>query len=128
MAVATLVSEADNHLAHDLEYRTALKDWESFVLSTTETVSGIDETIPELPVKDVSFRIYRDTRFTKDPTPYKVRTAKPPIQSDTADLSIASLLRCLVSHRSERPLRLLLRALRAQQVLHRRRHLASRVG
>ncbi|KAH6900762.1 hypothetical protein B0T10DRAFT_36799 [Thelonectria olida] len=57
--------------SHDLEYRTALKDWESFVLSATDTVIGIDETVPELPVKDVLFRIYRDTRFSKDPTPYK---------------------------------------------------------
>lgn len=27
--------------------------------------------MPELPAKDVVFRIYRDTRFSKDPTPYK---------------------------------------------------------
>ncbi|KAK7433154.1 hypothetical protein QQZ08_000085 [Neonectria magnoliae] len=57
--------------SHDPEYRRALKDWESFVMRTTETIADVDETIPELPVKDVTFRIYRDTRFTKDPTPYK---------------------------------------------------------
>lgn len=33
----------------------------------------MDETVPELPLKDVIFRIYRDVRFSKDPTPYKVR-------------------------------------------------------
>lgn len=32
----------------------------------------MDPTIPELPVKDVNFRIYRDVRFSKDQTPYKV--------------------------------------------------------
>jgi uncharacterized protein (DUF2461 family) len=32
----------------------------------------VDETIPELPTKDVIFRIHRDIRFSKDPTPYKV--------------------------------------------------------
>ncbi|KAH7161363.1 hypothetical protein EDB81DRAFT_343428 [Dactylonectria macrodidyma] len=57
--------------SHDAEYRRALKDWESFVMRTTETISEVDETIPELPAKDVIFRIYRDARFSKDPTPYK---------------------------------------------------------
>ncbi|KAF7547703.1 hypothetical protein G7Z17_g7538 [Cylindrodendrum hubeiense] len=57
--------------SHDLEYRRALKDWESFVMRTTETIIDMDETIPELPAKDVIFRIYRDTRFSKEPTPYK---------------------------------------------------------
>lgn len=32
-----------------------------------------DETVPELPMKDIIFRIYRDVRFSKNPTPYKVR-------------------------------------------------------
>ncbi|KAF4119444.1 Conserved hypothetical protein (DUF2461) [Geosmithia morbida] len=57
--------------AHDEEYRRALKDWESFVEVTTQTVIDVDETVPELPVKDVIFRIHRDIRFSKNPTPYK---------------------------------------------------------
>ncbi|KAM0562766.1 hypothetical protein ACHAPJ_001606 [Fusarium lateritium] len=57
--------------SHDGEYRRALKDWNSFVERTSESVIDIDETIPELPVKDVIFRIHRDIRFSKDPTPYK---------------------------------------------------------
>ncbi|CAM1506384.1 Fc.00g060250.m01.CDS01 [Cosmosporella sp. VM-42] len=57
--------------AHDGEYRRALKDWESFVERSTQTIVEADETIPELPVKDVIFRIYRDIRFSKNPTPYK---------------------------------------------------------
>ncbi|KAK7221039.1 hypothetical protein V2G26_009042 [Clonostachys chloroleuca] len=57
--------------SHDGEYRRALKDWESFVDSAMLTAIDIDETIPELPVKDVIFRIHRDIRFSKDPTPYK---------------------------------------------------------
>ncbi|KAI0601017.1 hypothetical protein F4775DRAFT_542424 [Biscogniauxia sp. FL1348] len=56
---------------HDPEYRRSLKDWESFVETLTEQIIEADETIPELPLKDVIFRIYRDIRFTKDPTPYK---------------------------------------------------------
>ncbi|KAF5677997.1 hypothetical protein FCIRC_6598 [Fusarium circinatum] len=57
--------------SHDGEYRRALKDWNSFVECASETVISADETIPELPIKDVIFRIHRDIRFSKDPTPYK---------------------------------------------------------
>lgn len=37
----------------------------------TTKVIAEDPTIPELPTRDVVFRIYRDIRFSKDPTPYK---------------------------------------------------------
>ncbi|VUC33603.1 unnamed protein product [Clonostachys rosea] len=57
--------------SHDGEYRRALKDWESFVDAAMLTAIDVDETIPELPRKDVIFRIHRDIRFSKDPTPYK---------------------------------------------------------
>ncbi|KAF7587473.1 hypothetical protein BBP40_007194 [Aspergillus hancockii] len=57
--------------AHDADYRVSKKDWESFVETLTEKISDVDSTIPELPVKDLVFRIYRDIRFSKDPTPYK---------------------------------------------------------
>ncbi|KAI2463861.1 hypothetical protein F4781DRAFT_414981 [Annulohypoxylon bovei var. microspora] len=57
--------------ANDREYRRSLKDWESFVETLTEKIIEVDDTIPELPVKDVVFRIYRDVRFSKDQTPYK---------------------------------------------------------
>ncbi|KAK4454157.1 hypothetical protein QBC34DRAFT_394416 [Podospora aff. communis PSN243] len=57
--------------SHDAEYRRSLKDWESYVTSLTEKIIAVDETIPELPFKDINFRIYRDIRFSNDPTPYK---------------------------------------------------------
>ncbi|KAH6617067.1 hypothetical protein F5144DRAFT_659828 [Chaetomium tenue] len=57
--------------AHDAEYRRALKDWESFVTTLMDKIIAADPTIPELPFKDVNFRIYRDIRFSNDPTPYK---------------------------------------------------------
>ncbi|SPQ26811.1 70b747c9-8dfd-416e-b1ad-c81284031d8c [Thermothielavioides terrestris] len=57
--------------AHDGEYRRALKDWETYVMALTERIIAADPTIPELPFKDVNFRIYRDIRFSNDPTPYK---------------------------------------------------------
>ncbi len=38
---------------HDPDYRQSWKDWESFVEALTEKISEIDETIPELPAKDL---------------------------------------------------------------------------
>ncbi|KAJ4419166.1 hypothetical protein N0V85_001122 [Neurospora sp. IMI 360204] len=57
---------------HDAEYRRSLSDWESYAMSLTDQIiSSCDPTIPELPFRDINFRIYRDIRFSKDPTPYK---------------------------------------------------------
>ncbi|KAL4917771.1 hypothetical protein BDW62DRAFT_201555 [Aspergillus aurantiobrunneus] len=57
--------------AHDADYRASKKDWDSFVETLTEKIIEKDGTIPELPAKDLVFRIHRDIRFSKDPTPYK---------------------------------------------------------
>lgn len=83
---------------HDADFRASEKDWHSFVEKLTERLIEIDDTVPELPVKDIVslsntsgaartwlityvvlqvFRIYRDIRFSSDPTPYKVSTSKP---------------------------------------------------
>ena len=56
---------------HDADYRQSKKDFDSFVEVLTEKVIEKDDTIPELPPKDLTFRIYRDIRFSPDPTPYK---------------------------------------------------------
>ncbi|PNS14802.1 hypothetical protein CAC42_2031 [Sphaceloma murrayae] len=56
---------------HDPDYRQAEKDWKSFIEVLTEKLTEVDDEIPELPVKDIVFRIYRDIRFSPDPTPYK---------------------------------------------------------
>ncbi|KAI4221795.1 MAG: hypothetical protein L6R40_008612 [Gallowayella cf. fulva] len=56
---------------HDADYRQSKKDFDAFVEKMTEKMTEIDETIPELPPKDLTFRIYRDIRFSSDPTPYK---------------------------------------------------------
>lgn len=56
---------------HDADYRKSLKDWDSFVGCLTQKVTEKDDTIPDLPAKDLTFRIYRDVRFSQDPTPYK---------------------------------------------------------
>lgn len=57
---------------HDADYRQSQADWASFVESLSEKIIEKDDTIPELPPKDLTFRIYRDIRFSPDPTPYKI--------------------------------------------------------
>jgi uncharacterized protein (TIGR02453 family) len=52
-------------------FRQAEKDFYSFVGELSPIVSEKDPTIPELPIKDVIYRIYRDIRFSPDKTPYK---------------------------------------------------------
>ncbi|KAF2098125.1 hypothetical protein NA57DRAFT_76920 [Rhizodiscina lignyota] len=56
---------------HDPDYRASLSDWNTYVECLTQRIIEADETVPELPVKDIVFRIYRDVRFSKDQTPYK---------------------------------------------------------
>ena len=57
--------------AHDPDFRQAQRDFASFVDAITSRLIEVDDTLPELPSKDLVFRIYRDVRFSKDPTPYK---------------------------------------------------------
>ena len=38
---------------HDPEYRRALKDFQSFIECLSERITEIDDTIPELPTKDI---------------------------------------------------------------------------
>ena len=38
---------------HDADFRASERDWHSFVDQITERLIDIDDTVPELPVKDV---------------------------------------------------------------------------
>lgn len=38
---------------HDPDYRTSLKDFNAFAERLTEKVIEADDTIPELPIKDI---------------------------------------------------------------------------
>jgi hypothetical protein len=48
-------SQLTNHgaAANDPDYRQSLADWNSFVEKLSERMTEIDDTIPELPVKDL---------------------------------------------------------------------------
>ena len=44
---------------HDADYRQAQQDFGSFVEKLTHKLIERDTTLPELPSKDIIFRIYR---------------------------------------------------------------------
>ena len=52
-------------------YQEAQQDVISFVEKLIEEMADFDEEIGKLEAKKSVFRIYRDTRFSKDKTPYK---------------------------------------------------------
>ena len=47
------VHDANKVAVHDPDYRVALDDFTKFLEVLSEKVSEVDETIPELPVKDI---------------------------------------------------------------------------
>ena len=52
-------------------YQEAQQDVISFVEKLMEEMADFDEEMEKLEAKKSVFRIYRDTRFSKDKTPYK---------------------------------------------------------
>lgn len=52
-------------------YVAAQQNMVEFVDDLIQEISGFDEAILKLDAKKSLFRIYRDTRFSKDKTPYK---------------------------------------------------------
>ena len=57
--------------AHRAEYLSAKNDFEKFVSQLIEGLTTIDTDLKDLEVKDCTFRLNRDIRFSKDKTPYK---------------------------------------------------------
>ena len=57
--------------ANKHKYATAKKDFESFVNIAIYEISQFDDQINALSAGDCIFRIFRDTRFSNDKTPYK---------------------------------------------------------
>lgn len=41
------------YAVHDPDYRESLKDFNTFVEGVTQKLIEIDDTIPELPIKDI---------------------------------------------------------------------------
>lgn len=57
---------------HRNNYLAAKKDYENFVASLLKKMADSHPDIKDLQVKDCTFRINRDIRFSKDKTPYKI--------------------------------------------------------
>ncbi len=52
-------------------YQEVLKKWYAFCESLITEIGRFDKDIAPLTIKDCTYRIYRDTRFSKDKSPYK---------------------------------------------------------
>jgi uncharacterized protein (TIGR02453 family) len=57
--------------SHKEKFFSAKKDFENFVEKIISLTSSFDDDIKDLQVKNCTFRINRDIRFSKDKTPYK---------------------------------------------------------
>ena len=49
---------ANGYTVHDPDFRQSERDWHAFVAKVTERLTELDETVPELPVKDVVSAIH----------------------------------------------------------------------
>lgn len=56
---------------HKSDYQNAKADYESVVQQIIDGLAKQEPVLIGLQVKDCTFRIYKDTRFSKDKTPYK---------------------------------------------------------
>ena len=54
-----------------IKYETAKEDFQSMVTALIPTIATFDEPIGNLAMKDCTFRINRDVRFSKNKSPYK---------------------------------------------------------
>ena len=57
--------------AHKEQYQKVLGQWHAFCEELIQAVGKYDSDIAALTIKDCTYRIYRDTRFSNDKTPYK---------------------------------------------------------
>lgn len=52
-------------------YKAAMEEFTGFMERLVEGIGSFDESVRGLKARDCIYRIYRDTRFSKDKTPYK---------------------------------------------------------
>lgn len=57
--------------AHKEMYKRALSRFEEFAAKLIDGIAAFDPSVRGLTVRDCTWRIYRDTRFSPDKTPYK---------------------------------------------------------
>ena len=57
--------------AHKGEYLKAKEEMDDFALQLIDGIASFDESVKGLTLRDTTYRIYRDIRFSPDKTPYK---------------------------------------------------------
>lgn len=57
---------------HRNEFLEAKADFETFISALLNKTSVFDKDVKDLALKDCTFRLNRDIRFSKDKTPYKI--------------------------------------------------------
>ena len=57
--------------ANKPRYQAVLKQWQAFCQELINEIGSFDDDIARLTIADCTYRIYRDTRFSPDKTPYK---------------------------------------------------------
>ena len=57
--------------SHREQYEVARSEFENLLTVIISRISLFDESIRGIEAKDCTYRIYRDTRFSEDKTPYK---------------------------------------------------------
>ena len=57
--------------ANKEKYTKCLAKWNSFCENLISEIGKFDSNISTLTIRDCTYRIYRDTRFSKDKSPYK---------------------------------------------------------
>ena len=58
--------------SHKDSYLRAMENFSAFISGLISGASKFDKSVSQLTPKDCVFRIYRDTRFAKDKSPYKI--------------------------------------------------------
>jgi len=58
--------------SHKTIYNEAKLEFENFVNKLIPAIAEFDNGIKNITAKDCTYRIYRDIRFSKDKTPYKI--------------------------------------------------------
>lgn len=57
--------------AHKAEYKVIKEKFEAFAMDFMHGVEKFDYRVKNLSIKDITYRIYRDVRFSNDKRPYK---------------------------------------------------------
>jgi TIGR02453 family protein len=58
-------------MAHKAQYLEAKSIFETFSLELLKEIRAFDDSIGDLKLGDITYRIYRDVRFSKNKAPYK---------------------------------------------------------